>query len=66
VISAGVNGYLDGLPVNRVRAYEDGLLSLLRSKHADLLGNIAKTKDLSDADAATLKGLVEGFTKSFA
>ncbi|MCA1953363.1 MAG: F0F1 ATP synthase subunit alpha [Hyphomicrobiales bacterium] len=66
VIYAGVNGYLDGLPVNRVRAYEDGLLALLRDKHKALLDNIAKTKDLSDADAATLKGIVEGFTKSFA
>jgi F-type H+-transporting ATPase subunit alpha len=66
VIYAGVNGYLDGLPVNRVRAYEDGLLALLRDKHKALLDNVAKTKDLSDADAATLKGIVEGFTKSFA
>ena len=28
VIYAGVNGYLDALPLNRVRAFEDGLLSL--------------------------------------
>ena len=32
VIYAGVNGYLDPLPVNRVRAFEDGLLTLLRSQ----------------------------------
>ena len=31
VIYAGVNGYLDPLPVNRVRAFEDGLLALLRT-----------------------------------
>ena len=66
VIYAGVNGYLDGLPVARVRAYEDGLLSLLRGKHADMLGEIATTKDLSDANAAKLKDLVVNFTKSFA
>ncbi|MBR3189814.1 F0F1 ATP synthase subunit alpha, partial [Bosea sp. (in: a-proteobacteria)] len=30
VIYAGVNGYLDPLPVNKVRAFEDGLLSLVR------------------------------------
>jgi F-type H+/Na+-transporting ATPase subunit alpha len=65
VIYAGVNGYLDTIPVNRVRAYEDGLLSLLRDKHASLLANIGKTKDLSDADAATLKDVVAGYTKSF-
>ncbi len=65
VIYTGVNGYLDALPVNRVRAYEDGLLSLLRTKHGALLSNIGMSKDLSDADAATLKGIVEAYTKSF-
>jgi F-type H+-transporting ATPase subunit alpha len=66
VIYAGVNGYLDPLPVNKVRAFEDGLLSLVRGKHADLLNEIGSTKDLSDANAAKLKGIVEGFAKSFA
>jgi F-type H+-transporting ATPase subunit alpha len=66
VIYAGVNGYLDNLPVNRVRAYEDGLLGLLRGTHADLLNEIGKTKDLSDANAAKLKDVVTNYTKSFA
>ena len=34
VIYAGVNGYLDPIAVDRVRAFEDGLLHVLRSKHA--------------------------------
>jgi F-type H+-transporting ATPase subunit alpha len=66
VIYAGVNGYLDSLPVNRVRAYEDGLLGLLRTSHADLLADIGKSKDLSDANAEKLKGIVVNYTKSFA
>ena len=66
VIYAGVNGYLDSLPVNRVKAFEDGLLSLLRTSHAPLLASIRDSKDLSGADEATLKGAVEGFAKSFA
>ncbi|MGX5736030.1 F0F1 ATP synthase subunit alpha [Bosea thiooxidans] len=66
VIYAGVNGYLDPLPVNKVRAFEDGLLALVRSKHADLLNEIGSSKDLSDGNAAKLKGIVEGFAKSFA
>ncbi|HET7192653.1 MAG TPA: F0F1 ATP synthase subunit alpha [Pseudolabrys sp.] len=65
VIYAGVNGYLDPLPVERVRAFENGLLTLLRSKHADLLDSIRKSGDLSDADAAKLKGLVDGYAKTF-
>jgi F-type H+-transporting ATPase subunit alpha len=66
VIYAGVNGYLDPLPVNRVRAFEEGLLTLLRSKNAEILEDIRKTGDLSDATAAKLKGAVEGYAKTFA
>ncbi|MCR4522878.1 MULTISPECIES: F0F1 ATP synthase subunit alpha [Bosea] len=66
VIYAGVNGYLDALPVSKVRAFEDGLLSLVRGKHADMLNEIGSSKDLSDANAAKLKDIVAGFAKSFA
>jgi F-type H+-transporting ATPase subunit alpha len=66
VIFAGVNGYLDGLPVNKVRALEDGLLSLFRGKHADILNTIRDTRDLADDVAGKLKSVVEGYTKTFA
>ena len=66
VIYSGVNGYLDPLPVNRVRAFEDGLLALLRSQHGDILESIRASKDLSDEVAAKLKTVVENFAKSFA
>jgi F-type H+-transporting ATPase subunit alpha len=66
VIYAGVNGYLDPLPVNRVRAFEEGLLTLLRTKNADILEDIRKTGDLSDATAAKLKSAVDGYAKTFA
>ncbi|MBB5053359.1 F0F1 ATP synthase subunit alpha [Afipia massiliensis] len=66
VIYAGVNGYLDGIPVNKVRAFEDGLLSLLRGKHVDILNAIRDSRDLSDDVAGKLKGVVEGYTKTFA
>jgi F-type H+-transporting ATPase subunit alpha len=66
VIYAGVNGYLDPMDVARVRPFESGLLTLLRGKHADLLDSIRKSGDLSDADAAKLKGVVDGYAKTFA
>lgn len=66
VIYAGVNGYLDGLPLNKVRPFEDALLSTLRTKHADLLTKIRDSKDLSDDSAKTLKGVVESVAKSIA
>lgn len=66
VIYAGVNGYLDPLPVARVRAFEQGLLTLVRGKNADLLEDIRKSGDLSDASAAKLKSAVEAYAKTFA
>ncbi|MFZ1065301.1 MAG: F0F1 ATP synthase subunit alpha [Pseudolabrys sp.] len=66
VVYAGVNGYLDPMPVDRVRAFESGLLTLLRTKHTDLLDSIGKSGDLSDADAGKLKALVDGYARTFA
>jgi F-type H+-transporting ATPase subunit alpha len=66
VIWAGTNGYLDPLPINKVRAFEDGLLSLLRGKHADILDAIRDTRDLSDETAGKLRSVVEGYAKTFA
>jgi F-type H+/Na+-transporting ATPase subunit alpha len=65
VIYAGVNGYLDPLPIDRVRSFEDGLLSLLRGKHSEILDSIRTTRDLPGETEAKLKGVVEGFAKSF-
>jgi F-type H+-transporting ATPase subunit alpha len=66
VIYAGVNGYLDPMPVNRVKPFEDGLLTLLRGKHADILDDIRATGDLTDATAGKLKATVDDYAKTFA
>jgi F-type H+/Na+-transporting ATPase subunit alpha len=65
VIWSGTNGYLDPIPVAKVSAFEEGLLSLLRGKHTDLLNAIRDSRDLSDDSAAKLKSVVEGYAKSF-
>src|SRR5450432_1681726 len=66
VIYAGVNGYLDKLPLNKVAEFESSFLSTLRSKHADLLDSVRTSRDLSDDTAAKLKAVVEGYVKTFA
>jgi F-type H+-transporting ATPase subunit alpha len=66
VVYAGVNGYLDPLPVNRVRAFEEGLLTHVRSQNADILDDVRKTGDLTDATAAKLKSAVDSFARNFA
>ncbi|MGH6811035.1 MAG: F0F1 ATP synthase subunit alpha [Methylocella sp.] len=66
VIYAGVNGYLDAFPVDRVRAFEEGLLALLRASHTGLLDAIRVSKDLSDESGAKLKAIVDAYAKNFA
>jgi F-type H+-transporting ATPase subunit alpha len=66
VIYAGVNGYLDAIPVNRVRAFEQGLLSLLHTQQSQILEDIRASGDLNEATAAKLKSTVDGFAKTFA
>src|SRR5271168_284853 len=66
VIYAGVNGYLDPIPVARVRAFEQGLLTLLRTKNPEILEDIRKSGDLGDATTAKLKAAIDGFAKTFA
>jgi F-type H+-transporting ATPase subunit alpha len=66
VIYAGVNGYLDTIALKRILAFEQGLLTLLRTKHGDILDAIGKSRDLDDATGAKLKGVVDGYARSFA
>jgi F-type H+/Na+-transporting ATPase subunit alpha len=66
VIYAGVNGYLDPIPVSRVPAFEQGLLALLRNQHTEILADIRKSGDLSEATAAQLKSALDDYAKTFA
>ncbi|TLP46918.1 MULTISPECIES: F0F1 ATP synthase subunit alpha [Cohaesibacter] len=66
VIYAGVNGYLDGIEVNQVHAFEEGLLSVLRNEHKDLLDGIREKKALDDELSSKLKAAVDSFAKNFA
>ncbi|ASP35588.1 F0F1 ATP synthase subunit alpha [Labrenzia sp. VG12] len=66
VIYAGVNGYLDTHPVDRVKDFEEGLLLFLRGEHQDLLNAIWEKKALDDELTGKLKAAVDAFAKNFA
>ena len=66
VIFAGVNGYLDKIAVNKVGAFEQGLLSYMRSEGKDILEAIRKEKAISDDVKGKLKSAIDTFAKSFA
>jgi F-type H+-transporting ATPase subunit alpha len=65
-IYAGVNGYLDPLPVTKVKPFEEGLLRFVRDKHGDILEAIRSEKAISDTMMPKLKAAVDSFAKSFA
>ena len=66
VIYAGVNGYLDPLPVDKIKPFEDALLANLRSSNIAILDDIRTSKDLSDATADKLKGVITTVAKAVA
>jgi len=66
VIFAGVNGYLDRLPVDRVREFETGLLTMLRSDSRGILEAIRREAQLTDQIRADLKAALDQYSKSFA
>jgi F-type H+-transporting ATPase subunit alpha len=66
VIYAGVNGYLDPLPVSDARQFEEGLLALMRTRRTDILDAIRTSRDLDDATAAKLKDALDDYAKTFA
>ncbi len=66
VIFAGVNGYLDKLPVNKVGEFERGLLAALRSDHKDILDDIRNEQQITDSIRERLKKALDAFSKNFA
>jgi F-type H+-transporting ATPase subunit alpha len=67
VIYAGSNGYLDGIKVNQVKAFEDGLLADLRNNHADLLNDIRDNdRKVSGELEDKIKSVLDGYAKTFA
>ena len=66
VIFAGVNGYLDKIPVAKVGEFERGLLTHMRADGKPVLEGIRVEKALSDDLRAKLKAEIDAFAKNFA
>ncbi|MEL0184379.1 MAG: F0F1 ATP synthase subunit alpha [Hyphomicrobiales bacterium] len=65
-IYAAVNGYLDSISVNRISAYEKGLLELMNTTNKAVLETIAKEQQVSDKTEEKLKTIIDNYTSSFA
>ena len=65
LIFAGVNGYLDNVPVDRVLQWEADYLTHLKTNESELLATIDKEGALSKELEAKLKDVTQSFIKSF-
>ncbi|EEU48484.1 uncharacterized protein NECHADRAFT_30907 [Fusarium vanettenii 77-13-4] len=65
LIFAGVNGYLDTVPVNKILQWESDFLAHLKTNEADLIATIDKEGALSKETEAKLRDVVQTFVKSF-
>ena len=65
LIFAGVNGFLDNIPVARITAWETDFLAHLKTNESELLATIDKEGALSKETEAKLKETIGNFNKSF-
>jgi F-type H+-transporting ATPase subunit alpha len=66
IIYAATNGFLDPVPVERLRQYEEDLYRFVETRHATVLATLAEKKILDDEGKQALSGLLEEFGKQFA
>jgi F-type H+-transporting ATPase subunit alpha len=66
VIYAGVNGYLDDIPVEKVRAFEREFLLFLHAERPDLLPRLRQAPKLTDELEEALREALTAFKKGFA
>jgi F-type H+-transporting ATPase subunit alpha len=65
LIFAGINGFLDKIPVSRLEELEKSFFEYLDTRHPEVLANIQKKKVLDDEAKKTLSRVIEDFTSSF-
>jgi F-type H+-transporting ATPase subunit alpha len=65
-IFAGVNGFLDRVPLPQVHTFEEGLLAFVKASAADTYNELKKTGVMTDDLVGKLKAAVENFAAQFA
>jgi F-type H+-transporting ATPase subunit alpha len=65
LVFAATNGYLDEIPVENCREFENEFLELMETKHKALLFSIVEVKDLTDSIKKDLNEVLTTFTERF-
>lgn len=65
ILWAVINGYIDKVPVEKVKDFQTKLVDFLTTRKAAILGKVRTEKALSDATVAELKQAVEEFSSTY-
>jgi F-type H+-transporting ATPase subunit alpha len=61
ILFAANEGFLDEIPLEKVREYETKLIQYMKDHHAKILEGIRETRDLADDTKEELKKAIESF-----
>ncbi|MFN7935326.1 MAG: F0F1 ATP synthase subunit alpha [Bryobacteraceae bacterium] len=65
ILFAGTNGYLDDLPVDRCRKFEEELYRFVENAHPQILSDIKNKKDIDDALKTKIVSVLTEFKQRF-
>lgn len=65
IIYAGVHGFLDDMPVNSIKGFEENLYKYIEKNHLDIEHEIDTKKELSDSLMQKLDSMITTFKKEF-
>lgn len=65
-IFAGVNGFVDDVPVNNVREFEEGLLAYVKDRHPQLRDDVVAKKKIDEEFGARLKQVIADYKRTLA
>lgn len=65
-IFAGVNGFVDDVPVNNVREFEEGLLTYVKDRHPQLRDDVVAKKKIDEEFGARLKQVIADYKRTLA
>ncbi|MBU0686826.1 MAG: F0F1 ATP synthase subunit alpha [Candidatus Margulisbacteria bacterium] len=65
ILYAGVNGFLDNLSSQQIKAFEENLLALITQEYREIMVSIEKEKELTDQNEKALQSVIVKFKKDF-
>jgi F-type H+-transporting ATPase subunit alpha len=65
VLYAATNGYADGIPVDKIRDWETGLLKFIETGYPEIAKDITANNRITPETESTLKGAIEAYLTSW-